>query len=56
MRTKQIQSLSTANFTVPVIFDATPINGSEFSLVQGQGIGKMIGERNFQIWPFVFLN
>jgi hypothetical protein len=49
MRTKQIKSLSTANFSVPIIFDASPINGSHYSLVQGQGIGKMIGEQNFQI-------
>jgi hypothetical protein len=54
MRTEKIQSLSTANFTAPLIFDATPINGSDFSLVQGQGIGKMIGERNFQILIFSF--
>ena len=49
MRTKQVKSLLTANFSVPILFDATPINGSHFSLVQGQGFGKMIGEQNFQI-------
>ena len=49
MRTKQIKSLSTANFSAPIIFDATPIDGSHLSMVQGQGIGKMIGEQNFQI-------
>ena len=45
IRSKLINSLSAANYSAPIIVDATPINASHLSLVQGKGIGKMIGKR-----------
>ena len=44
IRSKLINSLSAANYSAPIIVDATPINASHLSLVQGKGIGKMIGK------------
>jgi hypothetical protein len=53
IRSKLIRSLSAANFSVPIIVNATPTNTSDLSLVQGKGIGKMIG-KSFEKLPCFF--